>query len=55
METMLVASAIREGVDPLPANPSDPRQALGALRDVLASCQAMVDHIESAIPSLPAD
>ena len=55
LETTLVATAVREGVDPLPTNPPDPHEALGALRDALNSCQTIVDQIEAAIASLPAD
>ena len=53
IETTLVATAIREGIAPLPAGVTDPRRALCALRDALASCRVVVDHIESAIASLP--
>jgi DNA-binding SARP family transcriptional activator len=55
LETTLVATAVREGVDPLPTNPPDPHEALGAMRDALNNCQTIVDQIEAAIASLPAD
>ncbi|HKY16492.1 MAG TPA: bacterial transcriptional activator domain-containing protein [Microthrixaceae bacterium] len=55
IETTLVATAVREGIDLPPANPADPRQALVELRDALASCQVAVDRIESALASLLSD
>ncbi len=55
IETTLVATAVREGVSPLPPNMADPRLALCALRDALATCQVVVDLIDSAIAMLPPD
>lgn len=55
IETTLVATAIREGIDPLPANAPDPRRALCQLREALASCHLVLDHLEAAIAALPQD
>lgn len=55
IETTLVATAVREGVAPALLDAKDPRRALCALREALATCQAAVAQIESALAALPAD
>ncbi|HEX7133850.1 MAG TPA: BTAD domain-containing putative transcriptional regulator [Iamia sp.] len=53
VETTLVATAVRQGIAPPPPDAPDARRALCELREALVSCQVAVEHIESALASLP--
>jgi DNA-binding SARP family transcriptional activator len=55
IETTLVATAIREGITPVPTDLSDARSVRCALREALQSCRDVVRNIESAIATLPPD
>lgn len=53
IETTLVATAVREGLEPLKVREPDPVCALREMQRALASCQLAVEQIETAITSLP--